>query len=158
MVPRRVLQLQLIGLGLLAALLPFELKTPIGTFGPIVLTNVEALLYILIVGWIVGVLYLRRMQWTLVHSAVLVWLGVQFIAAILAPVEREAALKFALRSAGGAALFFVAADWMRSGRRVAWIMSAICGSRRSAIQKTSCTTSSTSPSPEPSRRVASRAT
>ena len=59
------------------------------------------------------------------HSAVLAWLIVQFVAAIFAPVEREAAIKFALRSAGGAALFFIAADWIRSGRRAAWIMSAV---------------------------------
>ncbi len=125
MITRRVPQLQLIGLGLLAVLLPFELKTPIVTLGPIVLTNVEVLLYALIVLWICGVLRARHMPWTLAHRAVLTWLIIQFAAAVLAPVERDAAIKFALRSAGGAALFFIAADWMRSGRRVVWIMAAV---------------------------------
>ena len=47
------------------------------------------------------------------------------LAAIFAPLNREAALKFALRSAGGVALFFVAADGLHSGRRAAWIMLAV---------------------------------
>jgi hypothetical protein len=125
LITRRATQWQLIGLCLFAMLLPFELKIPIVTLGPIVLTNVEVLLYALIVLWIFSVLYMRRIHWTIAHSVVLVWLIVQFVAAIFAPVEREAAIKFALRSAGGAALFFIAADWIRSGRRTAWIMSAI---------------------------------
>lgn len=125
LIPRRLTQLQLIGLGLFALLLPFELKTPIVTLGPIVLTNVEVLLYALIVVWMFSALRERRIHWTLAHSVVLAWLIVQFVAAFFAPVEREAAIKFALRSAGGAALFFIAADWIRSGRRTAWIMSAV---------------------------------
>jgi hypothetical protein len=112
-------------LALLAVALPFELKTPIVSLGPIVITNVEAILYALIVLWIVGVLRHRELHWTLAHGAVLAWLIVQFLAAIFAPIEREAAMKFVLRSAGGAALFFIAADWTRSPRRVAVIMSAI---------------------------------
>ncbi len=125
MITRRIRQLHLIGLGLLAALLPFELKTPIVTLGPIVLTNVEGLLYAVIVLWIFGVLRARGVRWTPAHNAVLAWVIVQFAAAIFAPIERDAAIKFALRSAGGAALFFIAAEWIRSGRRAAWIMSAI---------------------------------
>jgi hypothetical protein len=112
-------------LALLAVALPFELKTPIVSLGPIVVTNVEAILYALIVLWIVGVLRHRELHWTLAHSAVLAWLAMQFLAASFALIEREAAMKFALRSAGGAALFFIAADWTRSPRRVAVIMSAI---------------------------------
>ncbi len=99
--------------------LPFELKTPIVSLGPIVITNVEVILYALIVLWIVRRAAPRRIHWTLAHSAVLAWLIVQFLAAIFAPIEREAAIKFALRSAGGALLFFIAADWTRSSRRVA---------------------------------------
>ena len=117
-------RLQLIALAILALALPFELKTPIVSLGPIVTTNVEAILYAVIVLWIVGVLR-RRPHWTLAHSAVLAWLVVQFLSAIFAPIEREAAIKFALRSTGGALLFFIAADWTRSNRRVAAIMSAI---------------------------------
>lgn len=137
MITRRVRQLHLIGLGLLAVLLPFELKTPIVTLGPIVLTNVEVLLYALIVLWIFGVLRAQRapgVRWTLAHSVVLAWVIVQFAAAIFAPIERDAAIKFALRSAGGAALFFIAAEWIRSGRWAAWIMSAVAiGAVASAV-------------------------
>jgi hypothetical protein len=121
---RHLSRLQLIALIILAVALPFELKTPIVSLGPIVITNVETILYVLIVLWIIGVSR-RRPHWTLAHSAVLAWLVVQFLSAIFAPIEREAAIKFALRSAGGALLFFIAADWTRSPRRVAAIMSAI---------------------------------
>jgi hypothetical protein len=120
----RLSQLQFIALAILALALPFELKTPIVSLGPIAITNVEAILYALIVLWIAGVLR-RRPRWTLAHSAALAWLVVQFLSAIFAPIEREAAIKFALRSAGGALLFFIAADWTRSSRRVAAIMSAV---------------------------------
>ncbi len=135
LIPRRLTQLHSSD-WLFAMLLPFELKTPIVSLGPIVITNVEVLLYALIVLWIFGVLRVRRLHWTLVHSAVLAWLIVQFLAAIFAPVEREAAIKFALRSAGGAALFFIAADWIRSSRRIAVIMSAIAiGAVVSALRR-----------------------
>lgn len=118
---------------LFAGALPFELKTPIVSPGPIAITNLEAILYILIVLWILGVLQQRRLRWTVMHSAVLVWVIVQFLSALLAPVEREAAVKFALRGAGGALLFFIAAG-ISPGRRVAWIMSAVaCGAIVSAL-------------------------
>ena len=118
-------QFQLIGLAILAVALPFELKAPLVLLGPIVITNVEAILYALIVLWLVQVFRTRRMHWSLIHSAVLAWLMVQFGAAILAPVEREAAIKFALRSMGGVLLFFITADAVRSSSRAAWIMSAV---------------------------------
>jgi hypothetical protein len=112
-------------LALFAALLPFELKTPIVSLGPIVITNVEVLLYALIGWWILGLLRTRRIHWTIAHTVVLAWLIIQFSAAILAPVEREAAIKFALRSTGGAAVFFIATEWVRAGRGTIWIMSAV---------------------------------
>lgn len=118
-------RLHWLGLAFFAAALPLELKTPIVSLGPIVITNVEVILYALIAWWITGVLRTRRMHWTLAHSAVLAWLIVQFVAAFVAPLERDAAIKFALRSAGGAAVFFIAAEWTRSGRGTAWVMSAI---------------------------------
>jgi len=118
-------RLQLITLALLALVLPFELKTPIVSLGPIAITNVEAILYAVIVLWVIMVLRYRQLHWTLAHSAVLAWISVQLLAAIFAPLEREAAIKFALRSAGGALLFFIAAEWMRTPRRAAAIMSAI---------------------------------
>ena len=118
-------RLQVLGLMILAATLPFELKAPLVSFGPIAITNVEAILYLVIMLWLISTLYRRQWHWSIVHSAVLVWLGVQFCAAVFAPLERAAALKFALRSAGGAWLFFIAAAWIRTSRRAAWIMAAI---------------------------------
>jgi hypothetical protein len=131
--PRLLSSLQLIGLAIVAVALPFELTTPIVNLGPIVITNLEAILYVLVMLWLIQVWRARRMQWSLVHNAVLAWLVVQFLAAILAPVEREAAIKFALRSTGGALLFFIAADTVRFSRCAAWIMSARdrCGNLRS---------------------------
>jgi hypothetical protein len=120
----RLAHLQFGALIILAVALPFELNTPIVALGPIAVTNVEAILYAVIILWIAGVLRRRRLHWTLAHSAVLLWLIVQFGSALFAPIEREAAIKFALRSAGGVLLFFIAADWARSRRRVAAIMSA----------------------------------
>jgi hypothetical protein len=114
-----------LALALLAATLPFELRTPIVSFDPIAITDVEIILYAVIAVWLFDVLRARRVRWTLAHSAVLAWLIIQFTAAIFAPIERDAALKFALRSTGGAAVFLIAADWIRSGRGAAWIMSAI---------------------------------
>ena len=80
----RLSQLQLIVLALLALLLPFELKTPIVSPGPIAITNVEVILYAVIVLWIGGVIQARRIHWTVAHSAVALWLIVQFAAALFA--------------------------------------------------------------------------
>ena len=125
MIRQRASRLPWLGLALFAAVLPFELKTALVTLGPITITNVEAILYALIAWWIFSVLRARRIHWTLAHSAVLAWLIVQFAAAIFAPAGRDATIKFALRSAGGAAVFFIAAEWIRSGHGTAWLMSAI---------------------------------
>ena len=122
---QRSSRLRWLAVALFAAALPFELKNPIVSLGPIVITNVEIILYALIAWWSVSVLRARRIHWTIAHSAVLAWLIFQFVAAILAPAEREAAIKFALRSAGGVAVFFIAAEWMRSARDAAGVMSAI---------------------------------
>ena len=118
-------RLLLLLLVILALALPFELKNPIGALGSIRITDVELILYALVAMWFANLLSTRRMTWTVAHSAVLAWLAIQFLAAIFAPLEREAAIKFALRSAGGAALFFVAADSVRTSRVAAWLMVAI---------------------------------
>ena len=125
MFAQRLSKIQWIGLAIVAIALPFELKDPIVSLGPIVITDVEAILYAVIFLWLIGVLYTRRVKWTRMHSAVLAWLIVQILAALFAPLNRGAALKFTLRTAGGVALFFIAADGIRSTRRVAWIMSAV---------------------------------
>jgi hypothetical protein len=63
-------RLQLITLALLAVALPFELKTPIVSLGPMVITNVEAILYALIVLWIVGVLRHRELDTSMIYAKV----------------------------------------------------------------------------------------
>ncbi len=103
---------------LLAALLPFELKSPLITLGPLAITNVEVALYAVIGVWAMRVLVTRRLMWTPVHWAVLAWIAANVISAVLAPTLRGEALKFALRSATGALLFFAAADWAQDAKRL----------------------------------------
>lgn len=119
---------------ILAALLPFELKSPIVSLGPLVITNVEFVLYLVLAIWVVSRIISRRIHWTLAHSGVLIWIAALIVTAIIAPIEREAALKFALRSVGGGLLFFAAADWITTPQRTAWIISAlIAGTLVSAL-------------------------
>ncbi len=103
---------------LLAALLPFELKSPLITLGPLAITNVELTLYAVIAVWASRVLIARRLKWTPVHWAVLAWIAANVISAVLAPTLRGEALKFALRSATGALVFFAAADWAHDAKRI----------------------------------------
>lgn len=115
---------------LLAALLPFELKSPLITLGPLSITNVELALYAAIGVWVIRMLLppprprggasarTRRLHWSPVHWAVLAWIAANVISAVLAPTLRGEALKFALRSATGALLFFAAADWAQDAKRI----------------------------------------
>ena len=113
-------------LGLLATLLPFELTQPLLSLGPVGVTNVELALYLVLMVW--GVIWLRgpRAVWTGVHGAVAAWLAVVLLAAVLAPTGRGEALKFALRTLGGGALFYATLDLVSTRRQVAWIAIAIC--------------------------------
>ena len=115
----------LAALGLLATLLPFELTQPVLSLGPVVVTNVELALYFVLMVWAVIWLRGRRSRWTLVHGAVATWLAVVLLAALLAPSGRGEALKFALRTLGGGALFFATLDLVSTRRQVAWIALAI---------------------------------
>ena len=116
----------LAALGLLAALLPFELTQPVLSLGPVGVTNVELALYLVLMVW--AVIWLRgpRSAWTGLHGAVAAWLAVVLLAAVLAPTGRGEALKFALRTLGGGALFFATLDLVSTRRQVAWIALAIC--------------------------------
>ena len=116
----------LAALGLLAALLPFELTQPALSVGPIGVTNVELALYLVLMVW--ATIWLRgpRSAWTWVHSAVAAWLAVGLLAALLAPTGRGEALKFALRTLGGGALFYATLDLVSTRRQITWIALAIC--------------------------------
>ena len=80
----------LAALGLLAALLPFELTQPVLSLGPVGVTSVELALYLVLMVW--AVIWLRgpRAVWTVVHGAVAAWLAVVLLAAWLAPTGRWA--------------------------------------------------------------------
>ena len=116
----------LAALGLLAALLPFELTQSVLSVGPVGVTNVELALYLVLMVWAVIWLRGRRSVWTVVHGAVAAWLAVALLAALLAPTGRGEALKFALRTLGGGSLFFATLDLVSTRRQVAWIALAIC--------------------------------
>lgn len=95
---------------LLALSLPFELKTPLLAVGPLAITNVEVIWYLLLSTAAIRWVRTRSIAWGAVHSAVLLWAVIIVLSALFAPSDRAAACKFALRSVSGCALFFVAAD------------------------------------------------
>ena len=101
-----------------AAVLPFELKTPLITLGPLSITNVEVALYGVIGLWIARVIVTRRWGWTPVHWAVLAWIAANVISAVFAPTLRGEAIKFAFRALTGALVFLAAAEWAQTPGRV----------------------------------------
>ena len=125
--PRLVARVLLLGLG---ALLPFE--SPIVSLGPLTITTVELVIYLLFVVWGLDLMSraaragLRRGAWASGRAslasasrdpmarAVAVWLAVNVICALLAPAHRVPALKFALRATSGGLLFFAARDLLSS--------------------------------------------
>ena len=115
----------LVALGFLAWLLPFELTRPVLVLGPIAVTNVELALYLVLMVWAAALLQGHRADWTPVHGAVAAWVATALLAALLAPTDRGQALKFALRTTGGAALFFATVDLVVTRRQVARITLAI---------------------------------
>jgi hypothetical protein len=124
---------------LLAAVLPFELVKPVAPVGPLQLSSVEVFLYASVGLWLAAQLantpaprgagVLARMRPLLSRAgwrglpeaqrAVVCWSAVLLLSAALAPLARGAAIKFALRSLGGVALFVAAADLLDS-RRAVW--------------------------------------
>lgn len=117
----------LASLCLLAAVLPFEVRAPLFRVGPLGVTNVECALYLAVGLGFVGLLIDRRLlqRATAIHGAVLAWMGVVVLAALAAPEGRDAAFKFALRTAGGCLLCFVAAGAVRSVERALLVVAAL---------------------------------
>ncbi len=110
---------------LLALILPFELKSPLWTIGALEITNVELVWYLLLFVWGIGKLRAPSFRWTFVHSAVVLWALVIALSAVLAPTDRVAVLKFAVRSFTGCALFIAAADMVGGSRRAARLILAL---------------------------------
>ena len=106
---------------LLALLLPFEPRRPIADFGPLELTLVELALYAAIAmgGAVIVADFARRgegIAWRDAarrHAVAIAWLLALALSAAAADVARGDAVKFALRAAGGLALYVVAAAMLR---------------------------------------------
>ena len=94
----------------LALLLPFEARRPLLHLRYLEITGVELLLYAVLLVWGIGWAAGRWRGWSVGHTGVAVFAMVILLSAFLAPHERTAAFKFALRSLGGCVLFFAAAD------------------------------------------------
>jgi hypothetical protein len=95
---------------LLAAMLPFELKTPVASAGPFAVTNVELVLYLGVAVWLSSTGRGSVRAWTPVHTAVCLWGAALVVCALMATAEQALVWKFTLRSLGGCALFFMVAD------------------------------------------------
>jgi hypothetical protein len=123
--PSRLERLALAALLLLGLLLPFELKEPLLRLGPPAVTNVELALYLALAAWAASQARQGWPRWTAAHTPVLAWACALGLSAALAPVERGLAVKFALRSLGGCALFYAAAGLLRSTGRAAALAAAL---------------------------------
>lgn len=121
---------------MLAAALPFELVQPVAPLGPLQLSSVEVFLYATVGLWMASralVLAARgalpwsgpggvRAWWRALpesYRAVAGWSLVLLLSGLFAPLDRGAAIKFALRSIGGVTLFLAASDLLDS-RRAVW--------------------------------------
>ncbi len=102
----------------LALLLPFEARRPLLHLSFVQITCVELLLYVVIFIWGLGWVGGQWRSWSICHLCVLIWALAVVLSALFAPYERAAAAKFALRSLGGCALFYAAADLSATYRRV----------------------------------------
>ncbi len=94
----------------LALLLPFEARQPLLNLRVVQITSVELLLYLVLLIWGAGWVAGRWRTWSACHTGVMFFALAVLLSALLAQSEPAAALKFALRSLGGCALFFAAAD------------------------------------------------
>ncbi len=120
----------------LAAALPFELVRPVAPLGPLELSSVEVFLYAAVGLWFASrALALAKRTgpaasggagvrgwWRGLpesHRAVAAWSLALVLSGLFAPLERGAAIKFALRSLGGVVLFLAASDLLDS-RRIVW--------------------------------------
>ncbi len=115
---------------LLALVLPFEPRQPIAHLGPLELTLVELALYAAIaLGGAVIVADFARRGWRISwrdaarrHAVAIAWLLALALSAAAADFARADAVKFALRAAGGLALYVVAAAMVRRTAAVALVV------------------------------------
>jgi len=101
----------------LALILPFELRTPWLSIGSaFVMTDVELVAAAVLLLWGLSLIVERRLPHIGVTGAwaVVALAGVMLLSAALAPTDKEAALKFSLRSMTGMAVFFAAVDLLRT--------------------------------------------
>jgi hypothetical protein len=117
----------------LPLVLPFE--APLFPVGPLTITSAELALYALLAAWLVqsggALVALARQP---MARAVMLWMAALAASALAASPPRAAALKFALRSLGGAMVFFAACDLARSAvvaRRV--VVAIVAGAAVSAL-------------------------
>ena len=96
----------------LALCLPFEAVPPWLPAGPLRFTNLELLAALALMLWALALLAARRMpRWPAwLGWPLLAWSLVLCLSALLAPAERGAALKFALRSLVGVIVSLAAFD------------------------------------------------
>jgi O-antigen ligase len=133
----------------LALVLPFEV--PLFHLGPLVITSVELLLYLVIAAWVAGCLvgiagsgsrraFGETLRGALGASheplvrAVALYLAVVVVSALAASEHRAPAVKFALRTLSGGILFFAVRDLVRSHalyRRV--VLGLVLGAVISAV-------------------------
>jgi hypothetical protein len=106
-----------VALAALAAALPFERTAPIVSVGPVGVTTTEACLYAAMLLWGVSRALGSSGSWTPAHAAALAVAAATLVSAVGALHERGAALKFALRSVSGIALFFAVADQVATRAR-----------------------------------------
>lgn len=95
---------------LASVVLPFELKTPLFRIGPLAITSAELGIYLAISLWVTGRSLGHRGRWTSAHTAVAAFGAISVLSALCAPAYRVEAVKFALRSLGGCALFAAVSD------------------------------------------------
>ncbi len=110
----------------LGVVLPFEV--PLGRLGPVTVTTVEAVMYLLLGAWMLEQALagaarlgpaLRRAARDPLNRAVGLWFGALIVCAATAPAHRIAAAKFTLRALGGGLVFFAARDLLGDGVAVA---------------------------------------
>ncbi len=106
-----------LALSALALILPFELRTPwLSIGGAFVMTDVELVAAAVLLLWGLSLIVERRLPRIGVTGAwaVVALAGAMLLSAALAPTDKEAALKFSLRSMTGMAVFFAAVDLLRT--------------------------------------------
>ncbi|MFN8060815.1 MAG: O-antigen ligase family protein [Vicinamibacterales bacterium] len=130
---------------ILGAVLPFEIRFPVVQIGPLSVTNVEVVLYATLACWAASMAgrALRALsaspsspvgslvvgiagRWSLVHWASLAWMVVVVAAAVGAPVHRDHAMKFALRSLSGGLLAFAVVDLADDAAAVRRMLVSVC--------------------------------